>query len=525
MEMANSRIAQSPQLLKLIIAASLMFLLSLWLYWDGLAVAVLRWERQEEYSHGYLIPLISLYFIWEARYKILSTYEKPSWLGLPIIVLALVIFFVGEVSALFILIHYSFILLLLGGSLALLGHAAKFTVLPILFLCFAIPLPYFLEVILTAKMQLISSELGVMIIRWFSIPVFLSGNIIDLGVYKLQVVEACSGLRYLFPLMSLSFMAAYFYRVRFWKRGLLFISAVPVTVVMNSVRIAITGILVDQFGIEMAEGFLHDFEGWIIFMACGGILVCEVIILEMLTSKISLSEVFAPEVEISEPSSAWYSTAGLRLAPILTGLVLVLVALGTISQVDNRAETPPAARSLASFPLKVDGWLGHHNKLDQPVIESLKMTDYVLADYRSEGSSPVNFYVAYYASQRKGSSPHSPRVCIPGGGWEIANLERQNIQGFPVNRVIIRKELSSQLVYYWFEERGIPVANEYVKKWMLFRDAFQINRTDGALVRVTTPIFETESLADAENRAQNFIKSARPKLLEFLPGPSMEKEG
>ena len=65
----------------------------------------------------------------------------------------------------------------------------------------------------------------------------------------------------------------------------------------------------------------------------------------------------------------------------------------------------------------------------------------------------------------------------------------------------------------------------FVKKWMLFRDAFQINRTDGALVRVTTPIFETESLADAENRAQNFIKSARPKLLEFLPGPSMEKEG
>jgi EpsI family protein len=133
--------------------------------------------------------------------------------------------------------------------------------------------------------------------------------------------------------------------------------------------------------------------------------------------------------------------------------------------------------------------------------------------------------VAYYSSQRKGTSPHSPRVCIPGGGWEIASLERQNVNGLPVNRVIIRKELSSQLVYYWFEERGIPVANEYVKKWMLFRDAFQINRTDGALVRVTTPIFDTESIKDAEQRAQNFIRSARPKLVDFLPGPSIEEEG
>ena len=153
------------------------------------------------------------------------------------------------------------------------------------------------------------------------------------------------------------------------------------------------------------------------------------------------------------------------------------------------------------------------------------MTDYVLADYRSEGSSPVNFYVAYYSSQRKGSSPHSPRVCIPGGGWEIASLERQNISGLPVNRVIIRKELSSQLVYYWFEERGVPVANEYVKKWMLLRDAFTINRTDGALVRVTTPILINETEADADARAQTFIKQSRPQLEQYLPGQILENHG
>lgn len=106
----------------------------------------------------------------------------------------------------------------------------------------------------------------------FQIPVFLEGNIIDLGVYQLQVVEACSGLRYLFPLMSLGFIAAYFYQAAFWKRAIVFLMTIPITILMNSFRIGVIGVMVDNWGISMAEGFLHDFEGWIIFMACAAIL-------------------------------------------------------------------------------------------------------------------------------------------------------------------------------------------------------------------------------------------------------------
>ena len=117
-------------------------------------------------------------------------------------------------------------------------------------------------------MQLISSELGVLVIRLFDIPVYLEGNIIDLGTYKLQVVEACSGLRYMYPLLSLSLILAFFFRVVMWKRVLVFVSAIPITIVMNSIRIGIIGVLVEYFGIEVAEGFLHDFEGWVIFLVC-----------------------------------------------------------------------------------------------------------------------------------------------------------------------------------------------------------------------------------------------------------------
>ncbi|MCB1902774.1 MAG: archaeosortase/exosortase family protein, partial [Gammaproteobacteria bacterium] len=130
----------------------------------------------------------------------------------------------------------------------------------------------------------------------FGISVFLEGNVIDLGEYKLQVVEACSGLRYLFPLVSIAFLAAYMYKVEMWKRVLVFLSSIPITILMNSFRIGVIGYLVENYGTEQAEGFLHDFEGWIIFMACFAILLLEMTLLAKVGKrKYTLKEVFGLE--------------------------------------------------------------------------------------------------------------------------------------------------------------------------------------------------------------------------------------
>ncbi|MDG1818205.1 MAG: VPLPA-CTERM-specific exosortase XrtD [Porticoccaceae bacterium] len=497
--------------------------LSLWLYWDGLAEAVLRWELQEEYSHGYLIPLVSLFILWEKRFQIAASYQGYSWWGLPIIVLALIILLVGEVSALYMLIHYSFILLLFGLSLAFLGSATRYTWVAIALLGFAVPLPYFIEVILTSKLQLISSQLGVEIIRLCRIPVFLSGNIIDLGNYQLQVVEACSGLRYLFPLMSLGFIGAYLYQASVWKRAVLFLSTVPITIFMNSLRIAITGILVDNWGTEMAEGFLHDFEGWLIFMACGGLLLLEVFLMELFTTRLSVRQAFAVPVSVSAEQFSSQNINPLQLSkPIAVSIPLLLLALAGVGSLDNREEDATFKKTeLISFPLKFDDWFGREDRIEADVAEKLGFTEYVMINYQNLQHRPVNFYVAYYASQRKGVSPHSPKVCIPGGGWEIAKFSRTTVDEMPVNRVLIRKGTQDQIVYYWFEERGTPIANEYLKKWLLFKDALFLNRTDGSLVRVTTPVMSDETLEDADLRAQEFIRISRNKLTQLLPARNL----
>ena len=160
-------------------------------------------------------------------------------------------------------------LLLIGIVLGIGGYSLlRVAFIPIAFLLFAIPLPYFIDAVLTLRLQLVSSELGVFFIRMFGIPVYLDGNIIDMGNYKLQVVEACSGLRYLYPLLSLSFLAAYLFHAPLWQRGLVFLSSIPIAIGMNGFRIGLVGLLVDRWGTAMAEGVLHFFEGWVVFLAC-----------------------------------------------------------------------------------------------------------------------------------------------------------------------------------------------------------------------------------------------------------------
>ena len=151
------------------------------------------------------------------------------------------------------------------------------------------------------------------------------------------------------------------------------------------------------------------------------------------------------------------------------------------------------------------------------------LDDYIISDYSKGKNDAVNFYVAYYASQRKGYSPHSPIVCIPGGGWQITKFERTSYQSkslgitLPLNRVVIARDNNKELVYYWFVQRGRTVANEYWAKWLLFVDAIAKNRTDGALVRLVTPFYPGESEQAADERLQSFIEVLEQHLSAYLP--------
>lgn len=488
-------------------------------FWGGIGELIFRWDKQEEYSHGYMLPFIALYFIWQKKSTIIQSEFTPSWWGLGLILVALIVFVIGEVSALFILTQYSLIAVLLGLALSIMGWPAiKPVLVPILLLVFAIPLPYFLEASLSANLQLLSSKLGVSFIRWCQIPVYLEGNVIDLGIYKLQVVEACSGLRYLFPLLSLGFICAYLFDAAFWKRLLLVLSTIPITILMNSFRIGMIGVLVNIWGIAMAEGFLHDFEGWIVFMACFGVLFIEMAILSRIGGdKRPLFEIFGlSQANAIDLNASTFKQRPLSY-PLIASVAALAVSVAVVSSIDKRAEIIPSRAMFPEFPTQLGNWRGEQSAMEEAVTKALGLTDYILADYKDGTAQSVNFYAAYYESQRKGVSPHSPRVCIPGGGWQIADITRTQLDNLPINRIVIKKEDNTQLVYYWFQQRGRQFANEYLMKWYLFKDALLLNRTDGALVRITTVVSSNEDIADADNRLKAFAQQVTPVLPKFIP--------
>ena len=201
----------------------------------------------------------------------------------------------------------------------------------------------------------------------------------------------------------------------------------------------------------------------------------------------------------------------------------LVLCIGTIVvfRISDRAEAIPQRTSFVEFPLRIGPWQGHRSALDTDTLKGLRLDDYILSDYvRSDGDA-VNFYVAYYASQRTGESPHSPTVCIPGGGWTITNLRQISYAAprgqFPINRAIIEKGADKELVYYWFDERGRAVASEFWAKAYLLFDAIVRNRTDGALIRLTTPMKPDEPEGEADRRLQSFMRSTLPRLKPFLP--------
>jgi exosortase D (VPLPA-CTERM-specific) len=397
--------------------------------------------------------------------------------------------------------------------------------IPFLVLLFMVPLPQFVFTNLSTGLQLMSSQLGVAFIRLFNISVFLEGNVIDLGGFKLQVAEACDGLRYLFPLMTIGFLMAYFYKGHLWKRVVLFLSSIPITVLMNSFRIGTIGVMVDRWGIGMAEGFLHEFQGWAVFMASAMLMLGEIALLHRVGPESGAwRQKFGVEFPAPSPRNANVRSRGLANSFIAAcGLLLSFLVVSLV--VPRPAEILPARSAFAEFPLRLGNWDGRRDALDAIYVDALKMDDYFLADYHFDGAGlPVNLYMTYYNSQLKGEAFHSPRWCLPGGGWELKNFALYTVPGVTiagrplhVNRSLMQLGTERQIVYYWFQQRGRVVTNEYAVKWYLFWDAITRHRTDGGLVRLIAVLRPTDSEASADERLTDLARQLVPTLTRYVP--------
>lgn len=498
-------------------------------FWIGLASLGAAWSTAE-YSHGPLIPLISLYlFLRELRAHPPAPAGTPADRrpGLALLAFALTVAIFGNLVHIPDVVTYALILWVGGEMLTGFGWAqGRHHFLPVVHLIFMLPLPQFVYWKLSIFLQGLSSELGVMFLRMLDVPVYLQGNVIDLGVYQLQVAEACSGLRYLFPILSFSYLFAILYRGPLWHKVVLLLTAAPLTVLMNSVRIGVIGLLVDTWGIEQAEGFLHVFEGWVVFLICVAILFVLAIGLQQLTpDPKSLAETIDLDFQGFAPQLARILGIGASRGLIAAAVLSAVVALGFLAS-PAQVGVMPERDPFALFPRAMGPWSGTAESLTPDVAAVLKADDYLNLTFDAPGQSgEVNVFVAYYDKQTEGSGIHSPEVCLPTGGWEVSAITQPEIDmtaagfgRFQVNRATIRQGATQQLVYYWFEQRGRHMTNDYAAKASVVWDSLTRGRSDGALVRFITPIAAEEDEAAADARIQGLMQLVLPKMPRFVPG-------
>ncbi len=238
------------------------------LYHHVLSKLVHDWYTDENYSHGFLIIPIALFFIWERRAKLRETEIKPNSLGLIVVIGSLAVLLAGILGSELFLTRISILGTIIGAVLFLCGwNYLKIVILPITFLLLMIPIPAIIFNQIAFPLQLLASRFGEVSLTACQIPVLREGNVINLANTSLEVAEACSGIRSLISLLTLGIVYGYFADSRIWVRVILAIGTIPIAIAANGIRVAGTGIAAHYYGPEAAQGFFHTFSGWIIFIA------------------------------------------------------------------------------------------------------------------------------------------------------------------------------------------------------------------------------------------------------------------
>lgn len=232
------------------------------------------WATDDNYSHGFLIPPLALYFAWERRTRIAAAPMRPSAVGLIVIAGSLATLIAGSLGAELFLQRLSIVGVVLGVTLYVWGGAQlRILAFPIAFLLLMIPLLAIVFNQIAFPLQLFASRVGEAALELFRIPVLREGNVIILSNVTLEVAEACSGIRSLISLLTLGIVLGYFTDDRLWVRSVVSLATVPVAIVTNGLRVAGTGLAAHYIGPQAATGFLHAFSGWLMFVLAFGLLL------------------------------------------------------------------------------------------------------------------------------------------------------------------------------------------------------------------------------------------------------------
>jgi EpsI family protein len=484
------------------------------------------------------------------------------WGLVPVFFSVLLMIF-GEVGSLETILYIGLWGCVVGVFITLYGNRTRLLALPIFILLFIVPLPPFINRILTFNLKMAASTLAVKMLRLTGASVLQQGNIIDIGMTQLQVVDACSGLRYFIPLILMGILVGYFFVKRHWQWIILIVLVPPLTVFINAFRIFATGVLIRSGYPELAENFFHDFSGWLVFMVAGAILAATALMLKRIgenrkektgESRGRKSEVGSQGSELGSQSSEIGSQTFDDLTkiddptnqpinhlnapnepnvnqdkgwikPVWITLMLCLIFIGSgwaMKKIPSARNLPPRA-SFDSFPIQISHWHGKKRTIEDKILKELWADDYLNAFFQ-HSNTPNSIYllIPFYEYQGTRHTAHAPQSCLLGGGWDMLWDQNHVVSVHPnkniqIRTMYLRKGDVRMLGSYFFFQRGRVITSPWMNKFYLVWDSITRQRTDGALVRVEMTLAPNQSMESALEMLDQFITALWPMLPEYIP--------
>jgi len=444
------------------------------------------------YTHGFLVPFISLFFAWRLWPEVKKRPAKPNPLGHVFVLTAIGFLLVGDFLGFRVFTEFSLIPMIVGLSLLFLGwERTKVLWFPLAFLIFAIPIPASITQSISLNLKLFAAEAAVQLANVITLPMVRQGSFIHWPGDRIIIGDVCGGLRSLIALLALGAVMAYVSKAKPGAKWFVFLMAAPIALISNIARIFFLVVVAYFWDSNVAAGTVHDVSGILIFIVAFGLFFA----LEGIVRKLF------PESESGEKTPSAERPAPLSPNPgvnyrwgIHMTAAIIVVAAGMLAHLDVVAAQRTAVAGEQEWEgLDIPDYIGDFKRfgideeVDSRTKQLLETSEILIRPYRHQGGYPVTLTVVYAGTTRR--SLHFPEVCLVGAGWEVREQESEPVNlGLTAKKLVLVKGDQQQAVLYWFKTGGVMTGNYFYNAYHWATGQLTDGSSTSAMIKLSCPI-------------------------------------
>lgn len=487
-------------------------------YWRTGQELYVNWTLIDSYySHGFLVPIVSLCLIWRDRALLKAVPVRPSAWGLVWMFGAALLLLAGDFLGFRVLGNLSILPMLVGVVVAFWSaEAARRMWFPLAFLIFMIPIPPSMTQSVALNLKLLAAEASVRLANLFTLPMVRQGSYVHFGKDSLLIGDICGGLRSLISLLALGALVAYLSKAGTWARVVLLVMSGPIAIVANIVRIFFLCVVGYYWGSDTAGGAVHDYSGIMIYLVAIALLLG----LDSLLRRVTTGRSQRPPHD--DPRAALRANpiaprSASRAVPAVAAVLLVVATAGHVGIVRAQGGVTGAPDGATlEIPSAIVDYRqsGQDFEVDEYTRELLADSTILIRNYRAPNRRPVQLTIVRAGSTRR--SLHFPEVCLVGEGWEIVRQESTRVGIlFTARRLILVKGDQTQAVLYWFKTGDHVTGNFFLNAWHWARNQIAFGSPASAMFKLTTPV-SSDGEAGAFAALDDFAMKFAPIMMERI---------